>query len=217
MNDKNTYDYLESDYIAQLSSELALYLCDLKQGEFTLQDYYKIPDNYKVELIDGILYQLIPQSPFHQAIISQIISTIKKFINEKHLPHILFEATANIKLYNTDHTMAHPDISIFSDCPKIYRDIIFGSPDFIIEVVSPETKEKDLFRKSCTYFVAGVKEYWIVDLTTKQIIVYSFYINGKPSMYTFEDIIPIGILNKKCIVNFKEIYENTKHLETYSN
>ena len=32
-----------------------------KRGEYTLEDYYKIPEEHRVELIDGVIYDMLPQ------------------------------------------------------------------------------------------------------------------------------------------------------------
>lgn len=39
-----------------------------KQGEYTLEDYYKIPDDIRVELIDGVIYDMSSPTSVHQII-----------------------------------------------------------------------------------------------------------------------------------------------------
>ena len=48
------------------------YLCEeqvaykvKKQGEYTLEDYYKIPDERRVELIDGVIYDMSSPTSAH--------------------------------------------------------------------------------------------------------------------------------------------------------
>ena len=40
---------------------------------------------------------------------------------------------------------------------------VYGSPDMVLEVVSPSSERKDLVTLREDYFVAGVREYWLVD------------------------------------------------------
>ena len=36
-----------------------------KQGEFTLEDYYELPDERRVELIDGVFYDMASPTSIH--------------------------------------------------------------------------------------------------------------------------------------------------------
>lgn len=39
-----------------------------KQGEYTLEDYYALPDDQRYELIDGVLYDMAAPAVTHQEI-----------------------------------------------------------------------------------------------------------------------------------------------------
>ena len=43
-----------------------------KQGEYTLEDYYALPDERRVELIDGELFDMAAPSLTHQAILGEL-------------------------------------------------------------------------------------------------------------------------------------------------
>ena len=43
-----------------------------KQGEYTLKDYEAIPDEYRVELIDGVIYDLNTPTMIHQQLAFEI-------------------------------------------------------------------------------------------------------------------------------------------------
>ena len=49
---------------------------------------------------------------------------------------------------------------------------IHGSPDMVVEILSPSTRNIDLRVKSDRYLNCGVKEYWIVDPKEKTISVW---------------------------------------------
>ena len=65
-----------------------------RQGEYTLEDYYAIPDDIRVELIDGVIYDMSAPTFTHQdlafeiAVFKGIILRIKK-ANVKHMYHQL--------------------------------------------------------------------------------------------------------------------------------
>ena len=47
-----------------------------------------------------------------------------------------------------------------------------GSPDLLIEFLSPSNNDYDLITKKNLYEKFGVKEYWIIDPFTKETLVY---------------------------------------------
>ena len=69
---------------------------------------------------------------------------------------------------------------------------------------------KDIKIKTAKYRKAGVKEYWIINPLTKQICVHVFIPNNVTTLYSFDDMIPVDIWNKKCVVDFKGIHEYLK-------
>lgn len=56
-----------------------------------------------------------------------------------------------------------PDILIVCDRNKITSRCITGAPDFIVEILSPSTRDRDLHLKASKYADSGVREYWIID------------------------------------------------------
>ena len=70
------------------------------------------------------------------------------------------------------NTVVQPDICVICN-PEIVEDAgCFGVPDWIIEILSPHTRKKDLQLKYDVYEEAGVKEYWIVMPQEKLIEVF---------------------------------------------
>lgn len=49
-----------------------------------------------------------------------------------------------------------------------------GAPDWVIEIVSPGSRQMDYYRKLFKYREAGVREYWVVDPEKKAVVVYDF-------------------------------------------
>ena len=67
-----------------------------------------------------------------------------------------------------------------------------GAPDWVIEIVSPCSKQMDYYKKLFKYRTADVREYWVVDPERNLVTVYDF---EKDSMeeYSFDKAIPVGI------------------------
>ena len=43
-----------------------------RQGEYTLEDYYALPDERRVELIDGVIYDMSSPTSTHQMLATEI-------------------------------------------------------------------------------------------------------------------------------------------------
>jgi Uma2 family endonuclease len=60
-----------------------------------------------------------------------------------------------------------------------------GAPDLIIEIVSPESQERDRQTKFTEYQQGGVSEYWLIDPLTEEIEYYRLDENGQ-----YQNILP---------------------------
>lgn len=183
-----------------------------KSGEYTLRDYYSLPDEYRVELIDGVIYDMSSPTSIHQMISAEICHALKEYIGRKRGNCVPFAAPIDVQLDRDDKTMVQPDILIVCDKSKITMQCIFGAPDFIAEILSSSTRHKDMTVKLKKYSEAGVREYWMVDPDKKKIMVYDLEKEEFPVIYGFDAKIPVKIFDGECTVDFAEIYENIKFL-----
>jgi len=186
-----------------------------KQGEYTVEDYFALPDEERVELIDGVFYDMASPNIIHQTIGAEIFLRISEYIRKKKGKCFAGVAPLDVQLDCDNKTMVQPDVYILCDKNKIVEGRIFGAPDFIVEVLSSSTARKDMGIKAEKYARAGVKEYWIVDGKRKNIIVYTLNEEGyyDVALYTFEDEIPIQIYQGESKIDFKEIQEYIDFIE----
>ena len=183
-----------------------------KPGDYTLDDYYALPDDQRVELIDGVFYDMSAPSTIHQIISLNMSIQIKKFIDKNKGNCMVFIAPCDVQLDMDDKTMVQPDVMIICQKDKIVKKNIFGCPDFIVEVLSSTTRKKDMFLKLTKYENAGVKEYWMVDPDKLKIIVYDFAHDFDVSIYGFEDKVPVGLYDGKLQIDFKPILDEISFL-----
>lgn len=184
------------------------------QGEYTLEDYYQIPDGYMAELIDGVIYNMAAPSPLHQLIGGRIFKTFSDYIDRKEGMCIPAYAPLDVQLDCDDKTMLQPDVLIVCDRKKIRKGVIYGAPDLVVEILSGSTKRKDMTVKLAKYAAAGVREYWMVDPDKKKVIVYEMEDDLNVSIFGFDHEIPVRIFGGECMVDFKEIWEYVSFLET---
>lgn len=157
-----------------------------RQGEYTLQDYYALPKERRVELIDGVIYDMSAPTFVHQHILGTIFTTIQNYITKKGGSCLPMMAPVDVRLDRDDKTMVQPDILILCDKTKICKWGINGAPDFCLEIVSESTGRKDYIKKLQKYTEAGVKEYWIIDPFRKVLVMYHWKDDYQPHMFPLE-------------------------------
>ena len=177
-----------------------------KQGEYTLEDYYNLPDDQRAELIDGVLYNMSSPTTYHQLVIAQIVYQFMKCV-EGHEECEVFFSPLDVQLDMDNKTMVQPDIIVLCDRSKMTERCVYGAPDFVLEVLSPSTEKKDKIIKLHKYLNAGCREYWIVDPDEETVTVYDFERDLISIRHTFEETIPVGISEGRCKIDFKPVKE----------
>lgn len=177
---------------------------------YTLDDYYGLPEERRAELIDGVLYDMTAPTVPHQSLAGEIFFEIKNYIRKKRGTCVVLEAPVDVQLDCDDKTMVQPDVLVVCDRDKLTNRCVMGAPDFIVEVLSPSTRRKDMFLKLAKYEHAGVREYWMVDMENEKIITYSFEGNGIPVVYGMDAKVPVQVFEGKLAIDFRVI---TRQLE----
>jgi Uma2 family endonuclease len=85
-------------------------------------------------------------------------------------------------------TVVQPDILVVCDPAKVTENNIRGAPDWIIEVLSPNTARHDHLTKRALYERAGVREYWLVHPVDRVITLYTL----KDGLYGGPEIVEMA-------------------------
>lgn len=187
--------------------ESARYRVTKKQGEYTIEDYYALPDERRVELIDGVIYDMSSPSFVHQGVAGEVYLQIANFIRYNKGECIARIAPVDVRLDCDNKTMVQPDVLVICDKSKIKRWGIMGAPDFVLEVLSKSTKRKDSLTKTSKYATAGVREYWIIDPDKKKLLVYDFENDAWPALYGLQGKIPVGIYQGRLEIDLDMVAE----------
>lgn len=174
-------------------------------GGYTLAEYLSLPDDLRVELIDGVFYDMPAPTTIHQGIAG--------FLHKKLLDHVLehkgpcypFISPVDVQLDCDEKTVVQPDVLIVCDRDKYQNGRVFGAPDLIVEVLSPSTRKKDLNLKHFKYAEAGVRELWFVDPVRKAVVQYNLEHLEVPALYGFDSVIPVLIWDSACRIDLKEM------------
>ena len=166
-----------------------------------MQDYsigkdVLVDENRRYEIHDGKIYYMAGTSTSHSEVTGNILTLFKNFLKGKKCR--VFNESANV-FFKMNFREYLPDVKIVCD-PKIIRnDGIHGAPDLIVEVLSPSTQSNDRGFKFKIYEYYGVKEYWLVDIYSKNVEVYllkdgKFELDNIYHHYSEEDIKYIRLL-----------------------
>jgi Uma2 family endonuclease len=81
--------------------------------------------------------------------------------------------TAPYEVRLREQTVVQPDIVVFTgqSAGQQTRRGFEGTPDLMIEILSPSNRGHDLIRKSALCAEAGVPEYWVVDPVARHLII----------------------------------------------
>jgi Uma2 family endonuclease len=152
------------------------------------EDYLVIED--RVEVIDGVVYGMAAPTTMHQRVSRRMVSQLEVQLEGKRCEP--FEAPTDVKLPSpykkAGFTMVQPDVFVVCEPSKVEERYINGAPDFIIEILSPSTRKKDLIEKLNKYGEAGVKEYWMIDIEAR-IITQVLFLEGGFNKTTFVDAV----------------------------
>lgn len=183
-----------------------------ERGPHTLADYYALPDDRRVELIDGIFYDMSAPSALHQALSMELSKKLYDHVHSNHGTCRVFAAPFDVQLDRDDRTMVEPDVMVICDRKKVKMRCCYGAPDLVIEILSPSTRSKDLFVKAAKYENAGVREYWLVDPKAEKLLVYHFEKDLFPKNYDFTAKVPVGIWGGELEIDFAGIREELAYL-----
>lgn len=130
---------------------------------WTQAEFHRIPEGPPFyELEDGVLVEMAQPTLRHQEVSGQLNTAVLLYLRQTKIGKIWQEVEVDISPTQT----YIPDL-VFLKKEKfelIYEGkYIAGTPDLVIEILSPVTAVKDQTVKLKAYHKTGVPWYWIVD------------------------------------------------------
>lgn len=183
-------------------------------GTYTYADYMKWDFDETIEIIKGKVFRMSPASNLrHQRVSMKLTIELGNYF-KKH-PCNLFAAPFDVRLTplkkdknNKIYTVVQPDLCVICDDDKLDEHGCIGSPDLIIEILSPGNTRKEMKDKFEVYQENGVREYWLVEPNDRAVFVYVLNEQGKYiglQPYTDEDIMTSAIFPDLAI-NLEEVF-----------
>jgi Uma2 family endonuclease len=134
---------------------------DKKWTYADLWDYFPHDLKVKVEILNNQLFIMPSPSIIHQKISNRLSSRMTFFVENNNLGEILCAPT-DVKF--DENNVVQPDILYISITRYdiIQENVIDGSPDVLVEIISPSNTKKEQEDKHNLYERKGVKEYWTI-------------------------------------------------------
>ncbi|WP_066196222.1 MULTISPECIES: Uma2 family endonuclease [Gracilibacillus] len=172
-----------------------------EKRKYSYADYLTWEEGERLELIDGKICNMSPApSRRHQQILRELSTAFSVFLRDKDCE--VFFAPFDVRLLAEDkqdsdvNNVVQPDLSVVCEQDKLDDKGCNGSPDMIIEVLSPSSVKLDRWEKYQLYEQAKVKEYWIVDPINESVEIH--WLAGQKykfqGVFTKEDTVSVETL-----------------------
>ncbi len=166
-------------------------------GYYSYADYLTWPMDLVAELIQGRLFKKAAAAPnrIHQRVSLKLSVKLYQFLEGKTCQ--VYEAPFDVRFpkdSKEDHRIfdvVQPDICVVCDPSILDQRGCIGSPDLIVEILSPGNSKLELKQKFDLYESREVKEYWIIQPEHQTMTIYT-WVNGTylPSrLFTTGDVI----------------------------
>jgi Uma2 family endonuclease len=170
---------------------------------------FLVKDKQKADLLDGAIYMASPDNTEAFRLSKWLMGLIDEYVTELDLGEIF---GFRIAFRLDDVNAPEPDIAFVkkSRLHLVKRGFVAGSPDAAMEVVSPESIDRDYESKKLLYEEHGVGEYWIIDEIEETVTLYRLNKKGK-----YQEVRPKGgVYHSEVIDGFwldpKWLWQNPK-------
>ena len=157
-----------------------------------------IPEGQKADLIDGVIYVASPDNLEHSRIDRFLDHLLSDYLDETGIGGEVLGSRVAFRL--DDEGAPEPDLAYVRPerLHLLQENYVDGRPDWAVEIVSPDSIERDYNKKRLQYERFGVPEYWIIDPLEQEMTCYRL---GKDD--TYKEVRPRkGVVTSKVIPGF---------------
>jgi Uma2 family endonuclease len=167
--------------------------------KFTVDDLDNFPDDGKRrEIVEGELYVSPSPSRHHQRILRRLTFGVESYLQRNPVGEVFF-APFDVRFSLNDGVQ--PDqIYVANEHADLVTDRgVYGSPDWVVEILSPSNRDYDLQTKRRMYQKYGVRLYWVIDPAERCIYAWDDK-KEEPVKYSDDDTAEVPLLPGLCFV-----------------
>lgn len=148
---------------------------------WTYEEYFKLDDDQRYEIIDGDLLMAPAPDTWHQDWAGNLFRLLDTHVRKNRLGKVFF---APLDVVLDEQNTVQPDLLFVSTANLgiIQRRAVFGTPDLLVELISPASVRRDRHAKRELYARFGVKEYWIGEPAGKSLEILTLT-NGRYDLH----------------------------------
>jgi Uma2 family endonuclease len=151
-------------------------------------------DRVDAEWVDGEVILMAPANTEHEMLDEWVGRLFGEFVEQGDLGKVLRNVFVR---FARQRRRRVPDLLVVTNAslPKIRPTFIDGAPDVAVEIVSPDSRNRDRRDKFLEYQAAGVREYWIIDPLARTVDLYVLA-DGK-----FRNVEPVDGLFRSAVLS----------------
>ena len=155
----------------------------------TTSEYLQTAETLRVqELIYGNVCLAESPSPRHQDLLLEMAVLLRVFVRQHRLGTVWI-APLDVILDTRRALIVQPDLFYVSNKRQdIITDRVWGAPDMVLEVMSPNPRIGDLQERIKWFSHYGVRECWLVHQLTREIEVLQLTNIGVLSRHTYRGV-----------------------------
>lgn len=145
--------------------ERQIYVSD---GPIDFATWLEYSHDIDSELVRGVMIRRLAAQYPHEWIFAWLLTALTNFVGVRELGKVLGSRTA-VRITENDGRL--PDIVFVraDNADIIHNDAIYGVPDLVIEIISPNDRPSDLVPLEADYRTIGVPEILFIDPKKKRV------------------------------------------------
>ncbi len=138
-------------------------------GTVTLAQYEDFGEDVRLEVVDGIPVVSPSLDLLHQLVVANLLTVLIQALP----PHLrALPAPVDWVLREDPLTVRQPDVVVVERSRIGGTRRLTAAPILAVEVLSPDSLERDVVTKRRQYAEAGLDHYWVVSPGLPQLVVY---------------------------------------------
>lgn len=138
----------------------------------TTNEYFRTSETMvPQELVYGLVREAAAPAPGHQWIVGELFVALRAHVEQHSLGRV-WMSPIDVVLDADRHLVVQPDVIVVLNerLPQV-TDRVWGPPDLVIEVLSPQPRIGSLDERLAWFAKYGVRECWLVHQDAREIEV----------------------------------------------